>query len=95
MNTDNNKEFANMMKDEFAKQFVKDRNEAFTEAVLNDDFSKFKAYAKKYGVPCPKSKKIMKAAIYKATQECTDIPQEVKDVAFDKCLALGFMPFMF
>ena len=83
------------MTDEFAKQFVKDRNEAFTDFVLNDDLTKFKAYAKKYEIEIPPSITIMKAAIYKAVQECTDISDEVKEIAFVKCIKLGFSPFMF
>lgn len=82
-------------KDAFVKQFFKERNEAFIDAVVNDDFTKFKTYCKKYGVPLPPSKKIMKATVYKAVQECTDIPRDVKAIAFDKCIALGFEPYMF
>ena len=74
--------------------FVKERHEAFVEAVLNDNFDKVNAYAKKYGAPIPKSKKIMKASVYKAVQYCTDIPEEVKTVAMQKCLELGFNPFI-
>ena len=81
--------------EDVGNEFVQDRNEAFIDAVMNDDFSKFKAYAKKYGVPLPTTKKIMKAGVYKAVQECTDIPQDVKDIAYEKCIALGFSPFLF
>ena len=74
--------------------FVKERHEAFVEAVLNNNFDKVKAYAKKYGVPIPRSKKIMKASVYKAVQCCTDIPEKIKTMAMQKCLELGFNPFI-
>ena len=83
------------MTDKFAERFVKDRNEAFTDFVLNDDLTKFKEYAKKYAIQIPTSKKIIKAAVYKAVQECTDIPEEVKAIAAEKCIKLGFSPYMF
>ena len=40
----------------------------------------------------PKDKKVFAAGIYKAVQQCTNIPQEIKDKAFTKCLELGFSP---
>lgn len=49
---------------------------------------------KKYGVPFPKSKKAMKVGVYKAVQYCTDIPDDVKEIAIEKCLKLGFNPFI-
>ena len=76
------------------KQFVKDRNKAFTAAVLHDDWAAVRKFARKYGLKTPKDKTILKAAVYKAVQECTDIPKEVKNEALYKCLKLGFMPFI-
>lgn len=74
--------------------FLKDRHEAVIEAVMNDSWTKVKAYCKKYGVPTPKSWKVMKAGVYKMAQYCTDIPDDVKDQAMIKCLELGFNPFV-
>ena len=34
----------------------------------------------------------MAAGIYKAAQECTDIPESVKKLAREKCMNLGFRP---
>lgn len=38
-------------------KFVKDRHDAFVSAVVDDEWSKVKRYAKKYGVPMPKDEK--------------------------------------
>lgn len=72
--------------------FIKERNEAFSDAVLKDEWEKVKKYAKKYGVPLPKNKKVMKAAVYKAVQYCTDVSESVKKLAMLKCIMLGFNP---
>ena len=74
--------------------FTEERGKAFTDAVVNDKWDGVKWYAKKYGVPLPKSEKVMKAGIYKAVQYCTDIPEDVKTIAMQKCLEMGFNPFI-
>ena len=71
---------------------VRERDEAFVAAVINDDWDAVKRYCKKYGVKLPKKEIVMKAGIYKAVQEVISIPQEVKDQAQKKCVALGFKP---
>lgn len=76
------------------EDFVRDRDEAITEAVLNDNWSKVRKYCKKYKIKVPDDESVFKAGIYKAAQECTGISQEIKDIAFEKCLALNFYPFM-
>ena len=75
-------------------KFVKDRHDAFISAVVDDDWSKVKRYSQKYGVPMTKEEKVMKAGVYKACQSCTDISEEVKGIARQKCLNLGFNPFI-
>ena len=75
-------------------KFVKERHGAFVSAVVDDDWSKVKRYSQKYGVPMPKDEKVMKAGTYKACQYCTDISEEVKGIAMQKCLELGFNPFI-
>lgn len=72
--------------------FAEERDKAFIDAVVNDKWDKVRKYSKKYGVPVPKSRKVMKAGIYKAVQYCTDIPEDVKVTAMQKCLQLGFSP---
>lgn len=76
------------------KKFLKDRKEAFTKAVMEDNWDYVRVYCDRYGVSIPEDEKIMKAGIYKAVQACEDISKEVKDVAFIKCLKLGFSPLM-
>lgn len=79
------------------KQFLKDRHTAYMTAILQDDWEGVKGYCRKYGVsplPLKDEEVILKAAVYKAAQECTDIPDEVKAIAREKCIAIGFKPTM-
>lgn len=75
-------------------KFVKERDEAFINFVETGSMKKVDAYCKKYGVPMPKDYKVKQAGIYKAVQECTNIPEEIKNKAMIKCLELGFVPFI-
>lgn len=79
---------------EYFKEFVEDRNRATTAAVMDDDWNAIREYCKKYGTEVPKDETILKAGVYKACQEMTDMPYEVKKVAAQKCIKLGFSPFM-
>jgi len=74
--------------------FAEERDKAFIKAVVDDDWKAVRKYSKKYGAPIPKSIKVMKAGIYKAVQFCTNIPEDVKVLAMQKCLQLGFSPFI-
>ena len=76
------------------KQFVKDRDAAFIAFVLHDDWQPVREYCHLYGVEMPDNQDVMAAGIYKAVQEVTTIPDEVKDIAAMKCLKLGFSPIM-
>lgn len=76
------------------KQFRIDRDDAFTAAVMQDDWDAVRRYCKKYRVQIPNNEDVLKAGIYKAVQEIIGLPQEVKDVARKKCIALGFKPTM-
>lgn len=76
------------------KQFLKDRHKAYMNAILKDDWDGVIAYCKKYSVAPIPDLIIIKAAVYKGAQECTDIPDEVKAIAREKCIALGFKPTM-
>ena len=73
--------------------FAKERDKAFTDAVVNDNWDGVKAYMNKYGFPSS-SDTVMKAGIYKAVQYCTDIPEDVKTLAMQKCVKMGFNPFI-
>ena len=72
--------------------FAEERDKAIIKAVVDDDWKAVLKYSKKYGVPVPKERNTMKAGIYKAAQYCTNIPEDVKNLAFTKCLELGFSP---
>ncbi len=79
------------------KEFVRERDEAFTRLIMEDDWAAVEAYMRKYELleEMPKDPKVIRAAIYKAAQECTSLPPEVKAEAARKCRELGFRPTMF
>lgn len=76
------------------KQFVKDRDEAFIAFILNDDWEPVKQYCATYGISTPENPDVMAAGIYKAVQEVTTMPNDIKVKAAIKCMQLGFEPFM-
>ena len=73
--------------------FVEERDKAFTDAVVNDNWDDVRAFMEKYRMSAS-SDTVMKAGIYKAVQYCTDIPEDVKTLAMQKCLEMGFNPFI-
>lgn len=83
--------------DKWIKKFTKSRDKAFTAFVMNDDWDAVLNHLKKFGqyARLPQDEKVAKAGIYKAVQECTNIPVEVKAEAARKCVLLGFRPTMF
>lgn len=76
------------------EKFVKERDEAFIDFVRTDSTKKITKYCKKHGVKIPKDRNVFAAGIYKAVQECMDIPDDVKVLAMQKCMKIGFNPFM-
>lgn len=76
------------------KKFVKDRDSAFCEFVKTGNLKAVQKYCRKYGVSMPGNERVLKAGIYKAVQQCTGIPQDVKDIAAERCKELGFSPYM-
>ena len=76
------------------RKIAKERDEAFVEAVVNDNWDKVRKYSKKYGVAIPKNKVVMKVGVYKAVQYCKDIPDEIKLQAMQKCLEMGLNPYI-
>lgn len=76
------------------RNFAKERDAAFIEFVKTGETDKVRKYCRKYGVPMPKEPKVFAAGIYKAVQECTNIPEDVKALAMQRCLEIGFNPFM-
>ena len=74
-------------------KLVKERDEAFTDFVLTGNETKLKAYCKRYGVKLPKNPIVRAGGVYKAVQHCTNIQQDVKEIAVKKCMELGMNPF--
>ncbi len=76
------------------RKFYEERDMAFIDAVLNDNWDGVIAFWKKQNIPVPKNERVVKAAVYKAVQYCLDIPVDVKGIALEKCLELGMSPFV-
>lgn len=76
------------------KQLVKDRDSAFIAFVMNDDWEPVRQYCDTYGVRMPDNPDVIAAGIYKAVQQVTNMPDEVKAKAAMKCVKLGFSPFI-
>ena len=72
--------------------YAEERDKAFIEFVKNDNLKPWAKVCKKYGIDRPKSWKAERAGIYKAVQYCTNIPEDVKVLAMQKCLKMGFNP---
>lgn len=76
------------------KSFLDDRNKAMIAFVENDDWGAIRDYCISYGVDMPLNPDVMAAGVYKAVQEVTDIPKDIKVKAAIKCMKMGFEPFM-
>ena len=72
--------------------YSEERDKAFIELVKNDNIKPWSKVCKKYGITRPASWKVERAGIYKAVQYCTNIPDDVKVLAMQKCLKMGFNP---
>lgn len=84
-----------MKKDKLFKQYARERDKAFENVVLYDDLLGLREYCIKWRIPMPEKENVQRAAVYKAVQECPNISEEVKQLAREKCEALGFKPTMF
>lgn len=73
-------------------KYSEERDKAFIEFVKNDNIKPWVKICKKYGITRPSSWRVERAAIYKAVQYCTNIPEDVKVLAMLKCLNIGFTP---
>lgn len=76
------------------KEYIKERNEAFTAFILTGNKKPVIKYCKKYKVHMPKDERIFAAGVYKAALNCMGIEKYVKDLAFRKCIELGFSPYI-
>ena len=74
-------------------QFAIDRDKAFTNFVHTDNWEYIQDYANKY-LMIAYDNEVSRAGVYKAVQECTNIDEETKALAREKCIALGFKPTM-
>ena len=83
-----------MMDKKEIADYVKSRDEALIDFVMTDSMEKIDAHLEKYNPGLFKGVdlNIKKGSLYKAVQECTDIPEDVKATAFAKCSMLGFKP---
>ena len=75
-------------------EYAEDRDAAFTAFVADGDFSHLDRLSEKWGTRPVPHDDVGAAAVYKAVQECTRIPDGVKADAMRKCVELGFSPWM-
>lgn len=73
---------------------VKERDKALENVVLHDDLSGLRKFCARWRIPMPEKENVQRVAVYKAVQECANISEEVKQLAREKCEALGFNPTM-
>lgn len=74
--------------------YPKERDKSLIEFVKNDNIKPWVKVCQKYGLVRPSSLTIERAALYKMVQYCTNIPEDVKGLAMQKCLKMGFNPFI-
>ena len=74
--------------------YAERRDAALIHFVTAGDDSKCRLICKTYNVPMPESEKAFHAGLYKSVRYCTNIPEDIKKLAWEKCLQLGFMPFI-
>jgi hypothetical protein len=75
-------------------EMIIERDFAFFEFVKNNNIKPFLCYAKKYEIELPSSLDVMAAGIYKAVQEVNSMPRDIKEIAKEKCIKLGFNPYI-
>lgn len=74
------------------KTYVKKRDEAVRRAVLYDDWHGVRDLCVEYMIPMPTDETIFKAGIYKSASGITNLPDEIRKLAAEKCIELGFSP---
>lgn len=72
--------------------YSEERDKAFIEFVKNVNIKPWAKLCKKYHILRPASWRVERAGIYKAVQYCTNISDDVKVLAMQKCLKMGFNP---
>lgn len=76
------------------QEYAEDRDAAFSAFVKDGDFSHLDRLSEKWGMRLLPHTDAGAASVYKAVQECTRIPESVKRQAMEKCVELGFSPWM-
>ena len=72
--------------------FKKERDALFSAFVMDDNIEPILEYCAKYDIPTPSAKIALRAGVYKAVQNLNTISPQVKRIAREKCIALGFQP---
>lgn len=75
-------------------RYAAERDEALIDFTMNGSTEKLMDFIRRYKLPMPDRKDVLAAGVYKAVQECTMIPEAVKEEARRKCIALGYKPTM-
>lgn len=76
------------------QEYAEDRDAALVAFVNDGDFAHLDRLTEKWGTAPVPHTDVGAAAVYKAVQECTRIPESVKRQAMEKCVELGFSPWM-
>ena len=76
------------------RQYAKDRDAAFMAFVQDGDYKHIDAMTQKYNIMAIPHTDTGAAGVYKAVQHCVGIPTSVKNKAVERCIALGFVPWI-
>lgn len=74
------------------KRYAEERDAALIEFVKTGDDTKVRQFCARYGQNIPENRKVFHAGLYKSVRYCTMIPADIKALAWEKCLELGFSP---
>lgn len=71
------------------KEFVKERDIAIIEYVKTGNKKRLMAYFEKYHIPYSDNEKVFEIAVYKAALGCNNIPEDIKNIARIRLIAMG------
>lgn len=80
-----------MMKPE---EYADKRDAALIEFIKTDDDTKVRELMNQVGTPIPADERVFHGSLYKSVRYCTRIPDDVKKIAWDKCVAIGLKPYI-
>lgn len=81
------------MSKNLAKEYVKDFRKMLIDFIQTDDIEAARRFFRIRGIAVPKKDLVLKLGLYKAAQDAERIPVEIKRMAAEKCLKMGFKPF--